>query len=93
MANELLSYEEIEEKLENDWDGLDQPSLAQFVQDFTVAKLKALGYVKWDREKAAMVSHKLHGGSENTEPCRVCYLLADQLYKELTGGKDEEVSA
>ena len=29
----MLTDKEIEAKLENDWDGLDQPSLVSFVQD------------------------------------------------------------
>jgi len=35
-----LTYEEIDAKLENDWDGLDQISLAQFVQEYTIKELK-----------------------------------------------------
>ena len=37
-----LTDEEIEEKLEKDWDGLDQVALVEFVQEFTVAKVKGL---------------------------------------------------
>ena len=40
---EVLSPEGIEEKLENSWDGLDQLSLVQFVQDFTLAYNEAKG--------------------------------------------------
>jgi len=29
----VLTDKEIEAKLENDWDGLDQPSLVSFIQD------------------------------------------------------------
>jgi len=35
-----LTYEEIDAKLENEWDGLDQISLAQFVQEYTIKELK-----------------------------------------------------
>jgi len=35
-----LTYEEIDAKLEDEWDGLDRISLAQFVQEYTIKELK-----------------------------------------------------
>ena len=38
--------DEIEALLDEDWDGLDQPSLVLFVQDALLKKLEDLGYHK-----------------------------------------------
>lgn len=38
----LLTDEGIEEKLDNDWDGLDRFSLVQYVQEFILAKAKPI---------------------------------------------------
>ncbi len=38
--------EEIERKLDNEWDGLDSVSLVQFVTDDLLTKLEKLGYHK-----------------------------------------------
>lgn len=40
----LLSEEQIREKLDNDWDGLDQFSLVQFVQKYTLDHLIKLNW-------------------------------------------------
>lgn len=38
----VIGDEEIDEKLENDWDGLDQPSLIRFVLEYASNKLKEM---------------------------------------------------
>ena len=53
-----------------------------------VANLKAMDYVKWDKEKMAQVLQKYISDAK----CQVFHthdniFLANQLYRELTGGE------
>ncbi len=61
--------------------------------DQILAKLKAMGYVKWDREKVAMEICSLKGSSWCKQGCIGCgwlqpnYKTTDQLKEILTGGE------
>ena len=115
MANELLSDEKIQEAADKyapvwEIDGKQlskveilqrQHARLRSIAMAQVDHLKAMGYVKWNREKVArqmrvsyslMAHYPVHEWGELGEPEKE-YLrkVADQLKEILTGGKDEKV--
>ncbi len=119
MANELLSDEKIQEAADKyapvwEIDGKQlskveilqrQHARLRSIAMAQVDHLKAMGYVKWDREKVArqirvrVINADEGEGVDNITPWGMCeqktrdYWLgeADQLKEILTGGKDEKV--
>ena len=62
----------------------------QCVSEQILAKLKSLGYVKWDREKVAQMGYEFLGigWDKLTEASKDIFReRADQLHKILTGGE------